>query len=127
VKREIRVLLVDDEEIVGKRLRPALEQHGYHVEFCRDGACAIEKVRERCFDIVVTDIRMAEVDGLDVLAAVQRHCPDVKTIMITGYARADVAREAQIKGAFDFIAKPFRPSELLEVLDRASQGISGTI
>jgi DNA-binding NtrC family response regulator len=91
------------------------------VEFCRSGREAVDRLREATFDIVVTDLRMDEVDGLGVLAAVQSSQPGVRTIVITGYARADVAREAQVKGAFDFIAKPFKPSELLAVLDRAAK------
>jgi DNA-binding NtrC family response regulator len=121
----VRVLLVDDEEIVGKRLEPALTKHGYQIEFCRSGREAVDRIRKTHFDIVVTDIRMDEIDGLGVLATVRKSLPKTPTILITGYARADLAREAQAKGAFDFIAKPFRPSELLAVLDRAAKTLRG--
>jgi DNA-binding NtrC family response regulator len=119
----LEVLLVDDEEIVGKRLKPALDKKGYSVEVLRDGRSAIERLKQKTFDIVVTDIRMDEVDGLGVLEAVQQSSPGTKTIMITGYARADVVREAQLKGAFEVIAKPFRPKDLLEILERAAREI----
>lgn len=122
---DLEVLLVDDEEIVGKRLKPALEKRGYRVEVFQDGHTAIERLKEKHFDIVVTDIRMEEVDGLDVLEAIASSSPATKTIMITGYARADVVREAQLKGAFDVIAKPFRPQDLVEILERAAREIRG--
>jgi DNA-binding NtrC family response regulator len=123
---KIEVLLVDDEEIVGKRLRSALEKHGYSVEVFANGESAVARLQEKQFDIVVSDIRMDQLDGLDVLDAVQRHAARTKTILMTGYATMEVAREALLKGAFDFIAKPFRPSELLKLIDKAvrEQGAS---
>jgi DNA-binding NtrC family response regulator len=113
------VLVVDDEPIVGKRLGPALQKRGYEVEHCQDGKEALERIRERYFDIVVTDVRMPEVDGLEVLRAVEETKAPTQVIIITGYATMEMAREAQSKGAFDVIAKPFRPQELLAVIARA--------
>jgi DNA-binding NtrC family response regulator len=119
----IEVLLVDDEEIVGKRLKPALEKHGYAVEFCQSGRQALARLQEKPFDIVVTDIRMDDVDGLTVLETAQQRSPRTRVIMITGYATAEVACEAQVKGAFDFIAKPFSPADLRTILDRAASAL----
>ncbi|MGD8396400.1 MAG: response regulator [Candidatus Eiseniibacteriota bacterium] len=118
------ILLVDDEAIVGKRLSAALEKNGHRVEIYDTGRAAIARLAERRFDIVVTDVRIDEIDGLDVLAAVQEHSPRTKTILITGYATVEVAREALAKGAFDFIAKPFRPQELRDVIDRAAKELA---
>jgi DNA-binding NtrC family response regulator len=117
----LTVMLVDDEEIVCKRLKTALEQDGYAVDVFQDGAAAIDRLKEKQYDIVVSDIRMDEVDGLDVLRAVRKSSPRTKIIMITGYATAEVAREAQAKGAFAFIAKPFRPRDLRELLEKAAK------
>ena len=73
------------------------------------------------FDIVVTDIRMDEVDGLEVLEHVSAHSKNTKVIIITGYATVEVAREALAKGAFDFIAKPFKPNDLRAIIEKAAK------
>jgi DNA-binding NtrC family response regulator len=119
----LSVLLVDDEPIVGKRLRPALEKSGYELETYEDGARALARIDQRNFDIVVTDIRMEPVDGLKVLAAVLKKSPRTKVIIITGYATMEVAREALSKGAFDVIAKPFRPNDLREAITKAVRAL----
>ncbi|NOZ85538.1 MAG: response regulator [Deltaproteobacteria bacterium] len=117
---KVHVLIVDDEEIVCKRLYSSLTKHGYEVETFTDPQKAMDHFAEnRKFDIVVTDIRMEGLDGLDILNAVRVLKPGTKTIMITGYATMEVAREAQTKGAFDLIAKPFKPKDLLKLLDKA--------
>jgi DNA-binding NtrC family response regulator len=118
---QLELMLVDDEEIVCKRLKSALEKYGYLVDVCQSGESAIERLKQKRYDIVITDIRMAEADGLDVLEAVRKISPRTKTIMITGYATVEVAREAQVKGAFDFIAKPFRPKDLRKLIEKAAR------
>jgi DNA-binding NtrC family response regulator len=120
---QLSVLLVDDEPIVGKRLKPALEKSGYQIEAYEDGAQALERIAQRDFDIVVTDIRMEPVDGLKVLDAALRKNPRTKVIIITGYATVEIAREALSKGAFDVIAKPFRPNDLREAIAKAVQAL----
>jgi DNA-binding NtrC family response regulator len=115
----LSVLLVDDEPIVGKRLKPALEKSGYRIETYEDGAQALERIAQQNFDIVVTDIRMEPVDGIKVLEAALRKNPRTKVIIITGYATVEIAREALSKGAFDVIAKPFRPNDLREAITKA--------
>ena len=119
MESKLQILLVDDEEIVGKRLKAALEKHGYAVEVLQGGQAAIDLLQQREFDVVVTDIRIDDIDGLDILEAVQKSSSRTKTILITGYATAEVARAALAKGAFDFIAKPFKPKDLREVIERA--------
>lgn len=126
MENNLKVMLVDDEEIVCKRLKSALEKYGYTVDVFQNGGAAIERLNENRYDIVVTDIRMDDVDGLDVLKAVRRSSPRTKIIMITGYATAEVAREAQAKGAFAFIAKPFRPKELHALLEKAARELEKT-
>ncbi len=119
--RSLEVLVLDDEPIVGKRLKPALEKNGYLVEVFEDGRSALVRLEEKVFDIVVTDVRMDEVDGLQVLEAVQRLSARTKVVIITGYATVELAREALAKGAFDFIAKPFKPQDLRLVIEKAAQ------
>jgi DNA-binding NtrC family response regulator len=116
-------MLVDDEPIVGKRLKPALAKYGFEVEVFEDGVRAMERLKEQEFDIVVTDVRMEDVDGIQVLEHVLSRSDRTKVIIITGYATVEVAREALVKGAFDFIAKPFKPNDLRVVIDRAAKAL----
>jgi CheY-like chemotaxis protein len=118
--RPLRVMIVDDEPIVGKRLTPALEKHGFEVEAFLDPSAALARLREVDFDIVVTDFRMEELDGIQVLTHIMETCPNTRVILITGYATVEVAREALVRGAFDFIAKPFKPKELRAVINKAA-------
>jgi len=123
----LEVLLLDDEPIVGKRLKPALGKIGCNVEVFEDPKKALERIDQKEFDIVVTDIRMDEVDGLQVLEHVRQSTERTKVIMITGYAMMAVAREAMEKGAFDFIAKPFKPDDLRQVIAKAAKALGSTI
>jgi len=116
---KIEIMVLDDEEIVGKRLKTALEKSNYEVEIFQDSRKAVVRIAEKEFDIVVTDVRMEEIDGMEVLEHVLEKSARTKVIIITGYATVEVAREALTRGAFDFIAKPFKPDDLREVILRA--------
>lgn len=120
---QLHVLLLDDEPIVGKRLKPALAKIGCDVEVFEDPRLALARIDEQEFDIVVTDIRMDEIDGIQVLERVAAKSPRTKVIMITGYAMMSLAREAMDKGAFDFIAKPFQPNDLRKVIAKAAEAL----
>ncbi|ADK83691.1 response regulator receiver protein [Desulfarculus baarsii DSM 2075] len=119
----LEVLLLDDEPIVGRRLAPALAKIGCAVEVFEDPEKALARIAKKEFQVVVTDIRMDEIDGLQVLEFVHERWPNCKVIMITGYAMMSLAREAMDKGAFDFIAKPFKPDDLREVIAKAAQAL----
>ena len=118
---KLKIMVIDDEEIVGKRLKPALEKRGDIVESFVNSKNALMRLSEEHFDIVITDIRMDEIDGLEVLDYIKSHSKDTKVIMITGYATVEVAREALAKGAFDFIAKPFKPEDLRIIINKAAK------
>jgi DNA-binding NtrC family response regulator len=119
--RPWELLILDDEPLVGQRLKPALTKEGYRVEVYTDPKEAVARLEEKTFDIVVTDIRMEELDGLQVLESVLQKSPAAKVIMITGYATLDMAHESIEKGAFDFIAKPFRIGKIRETILKAAQ------
>jgi DNA-binding NtrC family response regulator len=116
----LKILVLDDEPIVGKRLGPALDNMGCQTETFTDPRAALKRLQDQIFDIVVTDIRMDDIDGIGVLEKVMQQSPNTKVIMITGYATMEVAREALAKGAFDFLAKPFKPDQLREMIVRAA-------
>lgn len=123
MKDKIDVLLVDDETIVGNRLKPVLTKLGCEVEVFEDSKEALKRIDEKEFDIVVTDIMMADINGIQLLEYVQKKSERTKVIMITGYATEALAREAMAKGAFDIISKPFRPSDLREVIVKAATAL----
>jgi DNA-binding NtrC family response regulator len=112
-------LIVDDEPVVGERLGASLSKDGHDVEAFTDPAEALRAVESTTFDIVICDIRMGEIDGLQVMERVLSASPRTKFIMITGYATLELARESLTKGAFDFIAKPFKLGEIRKTIDKA--------
>jgi DNA-binding NtrC family response regulator len=120
-KKSLDICIIDDEVVVCKRLQQFLGKAKHNVETFVDSSSAVKRIGEKKFDIVVTDIRMENIDGMDVLNYVIKKGENTKVIMITGYATIEIAREAQAKGAFDFISKPFRPNDLQEVIDKAAE------
>jgi CheY-like chemotaxis protein len=119
-REHLNVMILDDEPIVGKRLTPALTRAGFDVEFFLNPVQALARLDEKEFDIVVTDLKMEEVDGIQVLEHILSRRSHTRVILITGYATVEVAREALVKGAFDFIAKPFKPGDLKAVINKAA-------
>ena len=119
-KKKLEVMVVDDEPIVGKRLKPALAKYGYDVEVFDNPVKAIDRFDEKEFDVVVTDLRMENLNGIEVLEHVTAKSARTKVIFITGYATVENAREALVKGAFDFIAKPFKPNDLRMAISKAA-------
>ncbi len=118
----LEILILDDEPLVGLRLKPVLERD-HHVEIFVEPKAALARMQEKKFDIVVTDIRMEELDGLQVLENVRATSPETKVIMITGYATLDTAREAVAKGAFGFIAKPFKIGTIRDAIIKAARAL----
>jgi len=118
-EHRVQIMVLDDEAIVGKRLKTALEKMDYDVEVFQESRQAVERIAEKDFDIVVTDVRMGEVGGMEILERVLEKSARTKVIIITGYATVEVAREALTRGAFDFIAKPFKPDDLRKVIAKA--------
>jgi DNA-binding NtrC family response regulator len=121
--KPIELLILDDEPLVGQRLKPALVKDGYRVEIYTSPKEAVDRLAEKTFDIVVTDIRMEDLDGLQVLERVLKRSPRTKVIMITGFATLEIAQEALTKGAFDFIAKPFRIGKIRDTILKAAQAL----
>jgi len=119
----IQILVLDDEKIVGERLKASLEKEGHTLEIFINPVAALNRIKEKVFDVVVTDIRMDDVDGIQVLEEVRKKSQKTKVIMITGYATLEVARESLTKGAFDFIAKPFKLKEIRGAIQKAEDAL----
>jgi DNA-binding NtrC family response regulator len=114
-----RILVVDDEDIVIKSCMRILEGGDYQIESARDGREALRKVEDNPYDVMILDIMMPNLGGLEVLRRIKEAYPNVDVIMITGLSQIDTAVQAMKLGAFDYISKPFEPDELKLVVQRA--------
>ena len=114
-----RILIADDEEIVIRSCLRILDGDDFQVEAVQDGREALRKIEENPYDVMILDIMMPNMDGLEVLRRVKETHPNVDVIMITGLSQIDTAVQAMKLGAFDYISKPFEPDELKLVVQRA--------
>lgn len=114
----ISILVLDDEPIVSKRLQPALEKKGYVVETFFESIKALNRFEEKHFDIVITDLKMKGLDGMQFLTEVKKQSPKTEVIVITGFATMEIAKESFKKGVFDFLAKPFKIREIQDVIQK---------
>jgi len=124
-ENKLRILVLDDEPIVCKRLQPALEKLGFAVDTFTQSVEAMHQVQQSAYDIVITDLKMKEVDGMRFLEEVKKQRPETEVIVITGFATMETAKQSFQKGVFDFIAKPFKLSEIQDVVTRAAAKIRG--
>ena len=114
-----RILIVDDEEIVIKSCLRILGGGDYYVEVAHDGREALRKIEENPYDVMILDVVMPNMGGLEVLRRVKETHPDMDVIMVTGLSLVDTVVQARKLGARDFISKPFEPDELKQVVQRA--------
>lgn len=115
----ISILVVDDEAVIREGLQRTLDGERFAVETCRSGHAAIELLQDKEYDLIITDLKMPGMNGIEVLKAVKGLQPDVPVIMITGYATVDTAVEAMKNGATDYISKPFTPEQIMEKIDKS--------
>jgi len=113
------ILVVDDEETIREGMRRILEAEGYRVRTSASGLAAAERIQEEDFDVVVTDLKMAGMDGIEVLKTIKILQPDVPVMIITGYSTVETAVEAMKQGAFDYIAKPFTSDLIIGKIQKA--------
>jgi two-component system NtrC family sensor kinase len=112
-------LIVDDEPMVLDSLGLLLKRFGFHVIPCASGVQAIDEFARQTVDVVLSDIRMSGMSGLELLDKLKEMNPEVPVILITAYAELDVAIESVKKGAFDFIVKPYRPEQISHSVEKA--------
>ena len=124
-EQKTKVLILDDEPIVLKRLKPALEKSGYDVEAFSRSLEASNRIMEKEFDIVITDLKMEGIDGMEFLTRVKDRSPVTEVIVITGFATMETAKESFKKGVFDFLAKPFKLGEIKDAVAKAESKIKG--
>ncbi|MDH3898691.1 MAG: response regulator, partial [Deltaproteobacteria bacterium] len=117
--KKAKILVVDDEQIARENLKHILMKEGYDVVSVDSGIQALKKLATTDFDLVLTDLKMKQVDGMEVLARTKEQYPDTEVIMITAYATIETAIEAMQKGAYHYISKPYKIEEARLILKRA--------
>ncbi len=114
-----RVLIVEDEDKMRRILELILSPDGYHIDLAEDGSKALSLLDKFSYDLVITDLKMPVVDGMEVLKAINKLSPNVPVVVITAYGSVGSAVEAMKDGAFDYITKPFEKEEIRIVASKA--------
>ena len=114
-----KILVIDDEAIVRVSCERVLKPEGYHVVVTQKGTDAIGMLEDERFDLVLTDLKMPDMDGLEVLKTIKSKWPDIIVIIITGYGTISTAIQAIKLGAYEYIEKPFTPEDILKAVKKA--------
>jgi len=114
-----KVLLVDDEEEFIETLAERMRDRGMDVSTSNSGANALQLVEDEDFDVVVLDLKMPGIDGLDALKRIKRRRPDIQVVLLTGYATVEKGVEAIKEGAIEFLEKPVDLSSLTDTIHKA--------
>jgi DNA-binding NtrC family response regulator len=117
--KDVRILIVDDESAVRDSLKKWFEDDGYSVDTACDSAVALRKLEGHRFDLLLVDIRMPGMDGMELHERLRKIDPDLVVIIMTAYASVDTAITALKRGAFDYITKPFEPEDLTHIIQNA--------
>ena len=120
----IKILIADDDKVIADILKDLLSNQERVVEICHDGQEAADKIRQGNFDLVMADLVMPEMGGLEVLKYAKKINPDIIVIIVTGYASLETAVTAIKEGAYDYIIKPCKLDEIRIVIDRATEKIN---
>jgi len=113
-----RVLVVDDERFIRDILADFLGMEGYSVRTAEDGVTALRELQKNRYDLVISDLKMPKMGGLDLLHEVSRHSPDTLTVIMTGFGTVETAIDAMKRGAYDYILKPFKVEEIIHIVQR---------
>jgi len=116
-----RILIVDDDDSLRESLQLVLAAESYDVVAAEDGEAALRLIEQTPIDIVLSDLRMPGIDGLELIPQLRRRLPEATIILMSAYGTEDLAIEAMKRGAYDYIAKPFQPSEVLLTLRKAQE------
>jgi len=118
-----RILVVDDEENMVHFLTKLLRAEGFEVEGVRTGEAALDRLRAGPFELVLTDLKLPDTDGIEILKTARELHPETVVILITAYGTIESAIEAMRAGAYDYVTKPFRASEILQVVEKALERV----
>lgn len=113
-----RILVVDDEQVIREILADFLTMEGYWVRTAADGASALVELSKSHYDLVLSDMKMPNMDGIELLESIMKHTPHVVTIIMTGFGTVETAIDAMKRGAYDYILKPFKVEEVVHTIQR---------
>ncbi len=116
---QARILVIDDDESMRDSCRQALARKASRIEVAEDGLTGLGILKKEAFDLVILDLKMPGLSGMEVLNRIKQEYPEVVVVVITGYATVESAVEAMRRGAYDFLPKPFTPESLRAIVDRA--------
>jgi len=114
-----KILVIDDEDIIRISCERTLSSHDYEVKSATSGKEGLELLEEEPFSLILLDIKMPDMDGVEVLKKIKERWPETKVIMITGYSTVESAVKTLKLGAFNYLEKPFTPDVLLEAVKEA--------
>jgi DNA-binding NtrC family response regulator len=114
-----KILVIDDEDIVRTSCSRTLSPEGYEVSLAKNGFEGLRMASEEKFDVVLTDLKMPDMDGIEVLRNIKEKWPETEVIIVTGYQTVDTAVKAIKLGAYDYIEKPFTPDVLISAVTSA--------
>ena len=112
------VLIIDDEPLMRLSISDALKAEGYNIASVESGGEGLKAIKDKAYDIVITDLKLPEVDGLHILKSCRHYSPMTKILMITAYGSVETAVEAMRQGAYDYITKPFSMDEMIIIVKR---------
>jgi DNA-binding NtrC family response regulator len=116
------IMVIDDENIVGKMIKATFQKDGYDVETFLHAKPAFERLKEKQFDVVITDMKMKDIDGMEVLKTIKKESPGTKVIMITAFASMDASIEAFRAHVDDFFPKPVKIADLKTCVKKLLKG-----
>lgn len=114
-----RVLVVDDERVIREILADFLTMEGFWVRTAEDGAAALAELERHPYDLVISDLKMPRMGGIELLEQINRFAPNVVTVIMTGFGTVETAIDAMKRGAYDYVLKPFKIEEVVHIIQRA--------
>src|SRR5438309_6571242 len=114
-----RILVVDDDAEMRRLVRDVLQERGHQVILAENGREALKRLGEGDYAVVLTDLRMEEMKGIELLGEIKRTFPDINVILMTAFGSVETAVEAMKEGAYDYLVKPVKTEELIRITERA--------
>ncbi len=119
MKKNAKILIIDDEEVVCRSCDRLLSEEGHQVDTSQDPRKGLAMAEQNAYDVIIVDLKMPGISGMEFLRRIKALCPEVEVIMMTGYAQITTAVEAMKTGAFDYVPKPFSPDQLVVTVGKA--------
>ncbi len=120
--KDLDILVIDNEEVICEACRMVLTEKGHRVESCKTGKSGLQAAWQRDYDLLLLDMKLPDMDGMDILKMLRDRVPSLAVIVMTGYSTISNAVQAMKLGAVDYLAKPFTDDELLRAVENSYDG-----